>query len=435
MKIVDLAALADKIPVPAKEAPVGDRLGWLTNDNASSERPRGGGNAPGAGYRKIPGISDCENAAFAGLFGNNLSVSQSTSASASDGEYDGVSGFMPISRSASLPSQEHSCIRGTLNPSISRRRGGNTRGRGRGGRPARPQNAPGCGNIDLQHREYKDEKNILFDGQDLDTARVLMGEYIRSTEKEKERLKRLEEQRNADDAPDDDDAALEGGVAADRDAKQNCRRMIVDDCYDYEDAASSAGDKALLDKHERCRLCRYLSMRTSNDASDFQNAYDSMVDLDYRAYGYMHDAQLFKEMCIIFNTMQRMVRDKGGFFFLITVEEVATHFREHNITNHLRELGELKLTVRNVIRKGRSYLFGKADQRDFWNSPKTKTFFSGVKILDSLIKGFTSARREMDYLMANGGANSFQRSKASSSQSRHLHGARVPGRFENNYTK
>ena len=281
--------------------------------------------------------------------------------------------------------------------------------------------------IDDNNKEIKKEIHFEFKGEDLNHSKIINGEMIKTTQKEIDNIKKLElEWDKKKKGLDMSKGICEG---ADNDKTQNNNNF---DYYDRDDITGKE-TKDLINTHLRCRLCKHVSIRGADTDPEFTNAYEAMVDLDIEKYGYCTDAQLFEEMKDVFNTQQRFVKENGGKYFFVTLEEVSNHFRDHDISNPLRAIGEPVTYLREILRKGRNHMFGVAGKhkRKFWNSTKTKLFLQVLKQYQSLNKEFSLTRSFVK--QTNGKGTGMTVKQDVKKASRHATGAPPDRRFGTQY--
>ena len=366
--------------------------------------------APGRGAARP---SSPDNAGFANFF-----------ADAFGDAFDDGSGSASAS-SMSDPSEYHESAGG---------------GRGRQQRPRKRQKQAPAGGADEGEaeadamggefendaKEFKMEKGVNYVGKDLDVTRMLNGETLRTSAREKEALRAAAAAEVLDDA--------EFGEGPDA-FYQRCRNMMVgdddDDAFDCTDHAMADETK----KHAACKLCRYAGMRSAEIDAQFQNAFDMMCDVELEKYGYAHFAQICREMRIVFNSQQQAIKSNHGEAFFVTTDEVARHFLNHDISNPLRLIGEQVFILRDVLRKGRKFIFGDADGRNFWNSPKTKVFLATQKQYKDLVFAFSVMRQQLNLQQPWTKMRAPLPPGGNRQKSRHLTGAPVDGRFTNQYVK
>ena len=291
----------------------------------------------------------------------------------------------------------------------------------RGKRQKRSNSPPAGGEFDVDDKEYKMERGVNFVGQDLDAARVLNGETLRTSAREREVLRAAAEQ-----APEAVGGATGEGAEQ---FYQRCRKMMEGD--DDEDAFDTDGGRLAHEtaRHTQCKLCRYASMRSTEIDPKFANAFDMMSDVELEKLGYAHFAQICREMRVVFNAQQQTIRNNHGEAFFVTTEEVATHFLDHDISNPLRLIGEQVTALRHILRTGRKYIFGNADGRNFWNSPKTKMFLATQKQYKDFVVAFTIMRQQLNIQQPWTKMRAPAPPGANKTKSRHLTGAPAEGRF------
>ena len=250
---------------------------------------------------------------------------------------------------------------------------------------------PGDGSmVENINRAAKLAKVMNFTGDELMKSKYLTGEYIKTSRREMMNLQKFADNDDIFD-DDDDDGYDDNNYAGAGTRKKTLRQLMIGDENEQdgedicdEDDPLVTNPKELADiqkrralkKHTHCLLCTHASMTTEEVDRDFMNAYQMIVDLDIAKHGLTSDLQLFKEMKLLFNTQQRLVKQQGGRWFFLTVQEISEHFREHDISNPLRPIGERIKGLEEIMRRGSKYIFGESNGRKYWNEQYSKLYLS-----------------------------------------------------------
>ena len=295
------------------------------------------------------------------------------------------------------------------------------------------------GAFESDDKDYKKEKGIHFVAKDFDVSRVLNGETLRASKREKEFVKNLGNPPSTPGSDQQGGGAQPGG----RDTAdgpeafyQRCKKMAEGDDND-EEAFDTDGGRLdpQMRQHINCPLCKYASVGSSQVDRDFMNAFELMTDLEIEKYGYAHNVVLHREMRDVFNAHQQMILERGGTnVIFVTAEEVTLHFMHHEICNPLRLIGEQVIYLRDTLRRARPGLFGTANDEDFWNKPAQKQFLAVQKQFKDFVLCFTAMRAQMNiqapWIKMRSPANMGGRT---GKPSRHLAGAPQRGKFTNEF--
>jgi len=301
--------------------------------------------------------------------------------------------------------------------------------------------------IDNLDKDTKFEKMINYKGKDLSLSKVLGGEYMKTSAKQKKMIEDFNNMNCNDDGED-------GCNLQDKNTYKN----MIDDLMDCDDANDEDNDQFInnkdddddeddddnderirnkIKKHMGCRLCKHTSVRFSDMDPDFVDAYKDITRLDREKVCFAHDPEIFNQMTMLFNTKQRFVKKNGGYHFFVTPEEIMTHFKYHDTSNPLRPLNELLLEAREIRRRGRKYLFGKANGQKYWNQSKTKMYFMAAKQEQTLINNIAILRSQMlmgldnDHGLFRGSGNKADISKPS----RHMTSGGKKGKFSLEFSR
>lgn len=254
------------------------------------------------------------------------------------------------------------------------------------------------------------KKEITFDfrGEDMEMSKMMCGMNIKTTANEQKMIHDLEQ---GVELPED--------VPMDR----RFRNMMASGPLESQQPMHNIGS---------CRLCSHCSIRSIEEEGEFRNAYDIICNYDIEKYGYVSDTQMFIEMADLFNRQQSFIKKNGGTCFWVTAEEVRDHFVYHDMNNPMRIIGEELIYLKEVIRKGRTHLIGKANGKTFWNGAKTKLYLSTLKEYKSMYREYITYRHQINMHTLT------QKMKASPKKdkavpSRHLNGAVPAGKHSLQY--
>jgi hypothetical protein len=264
---------------------------------------------------------------------------------------------------------------------------------------------------------------------DLDITRIVNGETIRTSAKEREILRNAEKR-----APEDE---VKGGESPEE-FYERCRRQMdtgnEPDAFDT-DGGRLAGATAL---HMNCKLCRHARKRSVDMNRQFFDAYEQMINLEDEKLGYTTGAQLYIEMAAVFNAAQKQIHRDHGEAFFVTAEEVGRHFKYHDFSSAPRLILEQLVATRECLNKQRGFNFGavrsmdprSTAERATWQVNNTKMYMASQKHYLTLLGHFCNARHILNlnkpWLRMSGppDADAGKREK-----SRHLTGAPLQGKF------
>ena len=322
------------------------------------------------------------------------------------------------------------------------------------------------GIVDAMDKKTKFEATIDYVGKDLYLSKLISGEALKTTDRQKKLIEDFTNFGIGDGSLTDE--LNNPDVDEEENARRRYRQMIshkdrsgnpanaaqndVDfegldmDCGDDDYGEGNAQDikqNALM--HLNCKLCQHTSIQADAMDKDFYDAYTAVQELDFEKTCYAHDAQIFKEMAVVFNAHQKYIKDNGGSnYFFLTPDEMRNHFMWHDTSNPLRHLNMELKELKEIRKNGRQHLFGRAKNgRKFWNESKTKLFLSVLKAEQGLINNIALLRHQMN--MNPRGAQEWKGGRGSGKGkmitgggnlvSRHLNGAAKQGRYNNEYSK
>ena len=285
-------------------------------------------------------------------------------------------------------------------------------------------------------KEAKLEFLIGYKGKDLGLSKVLGGDYIKTGKKQRDIIDRFNNMDIEDDGDDEKDSERRRNKASvfedlldcenDLDSSQFIRERSQGD----EDDGGSEDEAKIrqnIIKHSNCALCKHTSVKFEDMNPDFCDAYKEITNLDREKVCYANDPVIFNQMAIMFNTTMRFLKKNGHYHFFVTPEEIMLHFKYHDTSNALRPLNELLQETREIRRRGRKYLFGKANGKfDFWNTPKSKLYLQFARQEMMLINNIAVMRGQM---LANNNKEDI------SKPSRHMAGASKKGKFSLDFSK
>ncbi len=131
--------------------------------------------------------------------------------------------------------------------------------------------------IDDMDKNMKHDKFTNFKSETLHMSKFLMGEYIRTGEKERENINKMSE--NIIALADNESAGGTNGI------QRHIRGILMGGGTNSSLSNNYEGPDD-MSMHINCKLCQYVSIRKENsENNDFLTAYDAIVQLDFENTG------------------------------------------------------------------------------------------------------------------------------------------------------
>jgi hypothetical protein len=258
-----------------------------------------------------------------------------------------------------------------------------------------------CAN--MKDADYKFNQTFNYKMAEFENVDKVNGEHITVDEKEKAKLKEIQEELNTR-------------------GKTNSEKRKFTSLFDNDDVINSGTDqiKCLL-----CKCTRTFNGGLNGDGNANNTTQNGRIDLnrvknitklrdaikdmylyDIMNTGEKHEGQLFQDCANIFNKAQEKLAENGIPITTVDAETVKTHMTEHCVINTLRPIVRNRRIVTDIIKRGKKHIFGTdVEGRHVWNNEKTKLLF---KAMDQEIKYSTHIMNMKAFInnnVLNGKAN------------------------------